>query len=126
VSRYELIRRRIVPIAFLAAIALLGYKTCRAEQRTHATVELDFGAAHARVRAVDVELVSGGEAIARFQRSALPGMMIDPCRFEVAMPDEHGELRLEVDVGERRVRLVRRLAAIEGSTVTVPLERDLQ
>jgi hypothetical protein len=126
VSRYDLFRRRIAPIAFLAAIALVGYHTCHAEQRTHATVELDFGAARARVRAVDVELVSGGETVARFQRSALPQLMIDPCRFEVALPDEHGELRLDIDLGDRRARLVRRLSAIEGSTITVPLERDLQ
>jgi len=127
VTRYDLFRRRIAPIAFLAAIVLLGWHTCRVEQRTHATVVLDFGDARARVRAVDVDVVVGGESIARFQREALPGMMIDPCRFEVAMPEETGELHIEVTLtAVRHLHMVKHLSAIEGSTVTVPLARDLQ
>jgi len=126
VTRYDLIRRRIAPIAFIAAIALLGWHTCRVEQRTHATVVLDFGDARPRVRAVDVDVVVGGETIARFQREALPGLMIDPCRFEVAMPEETGELRIDVALASgRHARVTRHVSAIEGSTVTVPLARDL-
>lgn len=127
-TRYDLFRRRIAPIAFLAAIALLGWKTCHVDSRTHATIVLDFGDARPLVRAVTADLIVAGDRIGHFERRALPGMQIDPCRFEVAMPEDRGELRLDVELdGGRHVAPVRHLAAvIDGSTVTVPLQRDVR
>lgn len=125
-SRYDLFRRRIAPIAFLLVIGLIARDSCEKNHRTHTTVELQLGEARPRVRAVDVDVVTGGETIARFHRAALPGTMIGPCRFEIAVPVDDGELRLDVDLGAEHRRLTRMFHAIEGATLFVPLADDLR
>jgi hypothetical protein len=122
VSRYDLFRRRIAPIAFFLAIALIARDSCEKDKRTHTTVELGFGAAKPSVRAVDVDVVVGSETIATFHRAALPASTIGPCRFPLALPDDDGELRIDVDLGATHQRLTRRFHAVEGSTmlVTIP------
>jgi hypothetical protein len=137
VSRYDLFRRRIAPIAFLVAIALIARDSCDKEQRTHTAVELDFGDARPRVRAVDVEVFTGvngvtgsagvsAEPIARFHRNALSDTGIGPCRFDLASPDPDGELHIDVDLGAEHRTMVRRFRAVEGSTLHVPLADDLR
>lgn len=125
VSRYDLFRRRIAPVAFLLAIGLIARDSCQKSHRTHTMVELQLGEARPRVRAVDVDVVAGGETVARFYRAALPGTMIGPCQFELALPVDDGELRLDVDLGADHRRLTRAFHAVEGATVFVPIEGDL-
>jgi hypothetical protein len=125
VSRYDLFRRRIAPVAFFLAIGLIARDSCEKSHRTHTTVELQLGDARSRVRAVDVDVVTGNETVARFQRTALPGMMIGPCRFELALSADEGELRLDVDLGAEHRRLTRPFHAVEGATMFVPIEGDL-
>jgi hypothetical protein len=122
VSRYDLFRRRIAPIAFFLAIALIARDSCEKDKRTHTTVELGFGAARPSVRAVDVDVVVGADTIATFHRAALPDSTIGPCRFPLALPEDDGELRIDVDLGATHQRLTRRFHAVEGSTmlVTIP------
>ena len=118
-SRYDLFRRRIAPIAFLVAIALIARDSCEKQHRTHATVELDFGDARPRVRAVDVRVVVGDDTVATYQRTALGAGGIATCRFEAAVPGEDGELRIDVDLGSEHRQLTRRFHAVEGATVHV-------
>jgi hypothetical protein len=125
VTRYDLFRRRIAPIAFLLAIGLIARDSCQKDHRTHTTVELQLGEARSRVRAVDVDVVTGDQTVARFHRAALPDAMIGPCRFELALPEDDGELRLDVDLGAEHRRLTRPFHAVEGATMFVPIERDL-
>ena len=131
-SRYDVFRRRIAPIAFLVAIALIARDSCDKEQRTHTAVELDFGDARPRVRAVDVEVFTGvtgsvaAEPIARFHRNAMSDAGIGPCRFDLASPDPDGELHIDVDLGAEHRTMVRRFRAVEGSTLHVPLANDLR
>jgi hypothetical protein len=125
VSRYDLFRRRIAPVAFLLAIGLIARDSCEKSHRTHTTVELQLGEARSRVRAVDADVVIGAETVARFHRAALPDAMIGPCRFELALPVDDGELRLDVDLGAEHRRLTRSLHAVEGATLFVPIEGDL-
>jgi hypothetical protein len=129
VSRYDLFRRRIAPIAFLLAIALIARDSCQKEQRTHTTVELDFGDARHQVRAVDVDVMAdgaGAEPVARFHRAALGDAGIGPCRFVLALPGDDGELRIDVELGAEHRRLTRRFHAVEGSTLRVTITgRDL-
>ena len=120
-SRYDLFRRRIAPIAFFLAIALIARDSCEKDKRTHTTVELGFGAAGPSVRAVDVDVVVGGETIATFHRATLPGSVIGPCRFPLALPDDDGELRIDVDLGATHRRLTRRFHAVEGSAMLVTI-----
>ena len=124
-SRYDLFRRRIAPVAFLLAIGLIARDSCEKSHRTHTTVELQLGDARPRVRAVDVDAVTGGETVARFHRAALPGSIIGPCRFELASPVDDGELRIDVDLGAEHRRLTRAFHAVEGATLFVPIEGDL-
>jgi hypothetical protein len=125
VSKYDLFRRRIAPIAFIAAIALIARDSCNKEQRNHATVVLDFGAAEPNVTAVDAELWVGGASFANFHRVALPGHRIGKTQFETAMPDPDGELRIDVDLGADHKHVVRRIHAEDGATVRVSLGPDL-
>jgi hypothetical protein len=120
VSRYDLFRKRIAPIAFFLAIALIAKDSCDKGKRTHTTVELQF-AAPARVRAVEVEVFLGDVQFATFHRNALPGAPIGPCRFELSLPRDDGELRIDVDLGATHQRLTRRFHAIEGSTMSVAI-----
>jgi hypothetical protein len=119
VSRYDLFRKRIAPVAFFLAIALIARDSCEKDKRTHTTVELDFGAAKPSVRAVDVDVVVGAETIATFHRAALPDSTIGVCRFALALPGDDGELRIDVDLGATHQRLTRRFHAVEGSTMLV-------
>jgi hypothetical protein len=118
-SRYDLFRRRIAPIAFLLAIGLIARDSCQKDHRTHTTAELDLGAARSAVRAVDVDVVVGGETVAQFYRAALPGNLIGPCRFSLALPADDGELRIDLDMGDAHRRLTRRFHAVEGATMVV-------
>ena len=121
----DLLKRRVLPILFIGAMAVLIQRTCNGAQRTHATIVLDFGAEVARVTSVDAHLTVKGEVNAEFHRAALPGLAIGPCRFEVSMPADDGELTIDVDLGGPKKHLVRKIHATDGSTVTVPLGPDL-
>lgn len=129
-TRYDFFRRRIAPILFLGMVGLIAYDACEKQERTHSTIVLDLGEAAPQVRSIEAELLVKGEVIHTFQRTALPGSgicaTVGPCEFEAAMPDEHGELRLVVQVGDRRRELVRSVRALEGGRVTVPLGPDLR
>lgn len=120
-SRYDLFRRRIAPIAFFLAIALIARDSCEKDKRTHTTVELRFDDLAPRVRAVDVNVVVGAETIAVFHRAALPNLMIGPCQFPLASPEDDGELRIDIDLGTTQHRLIRRFHAVEGSTTLVSI-----
>ena len=124
-SRYDLFRRRIAPIAFLLAIGLIARDSCEKSHRTHTMVELQLGEARPRVRAVDVDVVTGDQTVARFHRAALPGALIGPCRFELALPEDDGQLRIDVDLGAEHRRLTRPFHAVEGATMFVPIDGDL-
>ena len=125
-TRYEFFRRRIAPFLFIGMVGLIAYDACDKQERTHSTIVLDLGEAAASVRAIDAELVVGGEVIGVFHRKALPGAAIGPCKFETAMPEESGELRIDVELNGTHRVLVRQLRTIEGSTTTVPLGPDLR
>jgi hypothetical protein len=126
VTRYDLFRRRIAPIAFGLAIAGMAWQSCHKHQQTHATFVLDLGAAAADVRAVDAELWIDGGEVAQFHRNALDGHAIGAVRFEAVLPASDGELRIDVDLRAGHRHVVRSVHAVDGGTVTVPLEADLR
>jgi hypothetical protein len=107
-------------------VGLIAYDACQKQERTHATIVLDLGAAAPQVRQVDAELVVGGDVIGKFHRVALPGSTIGPCTFETAMPEETGTLQIDVELGGKRRSFERVIRPIEGSTVTVSLGPDLR
>ena len=107
-------------------VGLIAYDSCDAQQRTHATIVLDLGAAEPRVKGVRAELVVGGDVIGTFERRALPDLQIGcPCKFETAMPEDSGQLRLEVDIDGQRRQITKPIHATEAAKITVLLENDL-
>ena len=122
----DLLKRRVLPILFIGGMAVLIQRTCNGAQRTHATIVLDLGEAAPRVTAIEAHLIVDGDANAEFHRAALPDLQIGPCRFEVSMPKDDGELTIDVDLGSVKRHLVRKIHATDGSTVTVPLASDLK
>jgi hypothetical protein len=126
VTRYDLFRRRIAPIALVLALGFIGWDTCQKHERTHATVVLDFGASEREVRAVEAAIWMNGEQVTQFRREATEGRYIGAARFETSLPDTDGELRIDVDLASgRQVHITRTLHVDEGATVTVRLEHDL-
>jgi hypothetical protein len=123
VSRYQVWRRRLAPVAFAVAMALIARDACTKEHRTHATVVLDMGSgAEARdVRAVDAQVMIGSDVVATFHRQALDGSSLGVAKFEAALPAEDAELQIDVDLGARHVKVARQIHIVEGSTATVPL-----
>jgi len=127
VTKYDLLRKRIAPVAFVLALGLIAYDTCDKKERTHATIVLDFGAAARDVRAVEAEIWMNGEQVTQFRREAASeGAYIGPARFETSLPDTNGELRIDVDLraGPRK-HVTKTLHVDEGATVTIRLEHDL-
>ena len=126
-SRYDLFRRRIAPIAFGLAIVLLARESCMKQERTHATFVLEPGAAKTEIRSVEADLYIGDAEVSEFRREAVDGAYIGPMTFKAALPAKEAELRLDVDLGPKGHRVfVRHVHADEGATVTVPLESDLR
>ena len=125
-TRRDLFRRRIAPVLFGVAIALMARKSCQADSRTHATYVLDFGAAEPNVKTVDAEMWMNDEQIATFHRTAL-GAHISPAKFEGSFPSNEGELHFDVEMrtGVHKV-FTRRVHSDENATVTVNLGSDLQ
>lgn len=126
-SRYDLFRRRIAPIAFVLAIGLLARDSCMKQQRTHVTFVLEPGAAQHQIRSVEADVWIGGSELSEFRRNAPDGGYIGPMTFKAALPQKDVELHLDVDLGAAGHRVfVRHLHAEDGGTVTVPLEFDLR
>lgn len=124
-SRYDFFRKRIAPVAFLIVVALIAYDAYdkdRAE-RARATIVIDLGSVAPRVRTIDAELLVDGEVVGTFHRNLAikPGEL----RFEARMPKEAGELRVDVDLGDARRTVVRKVDVEEGGTTTVSLGNEL-
>ena len=126
-TKLDFLRRRIVPVAFGVAIALMARESCNKEHRTHATIVLDYGAVEATVHAVDAELWVHDEQVSQFHRVALDHARIGSTRFVTALAEPDAELRIDVELasGEHR-QIVRRIHADDGATIDVPIERDLR
>lgn len=125
-TRYELFRKRIAPIAFGVAIVLLARESCTKQSRTHVTFVLEPGAARTEIRSVEADVWEDEAQVSEYRRNADDGAYIGPMSFKAALPDRDGELRLDVDLGARGHRtFARRFHVDEGATVTVPLESDL-
>lgn len=126
-TRYQLFRRRLAPIAFILGLGAIIWGTCEKQQRTHATIVIDVGEAEPRIEAIEGELFVEGEVVGVLHRTALPGGGIGPIRFDVSMPKDEGELRLVVDLrGDDTRTIVRRIHAKEGATITVPIASELR
>jgi len=121
VTRYDLFRKRIAPVAMVVAVALIAREQCGRMKRTHATVILDFGDQVARVKDVRAEvLVGDGESAAMFHREAHPPGGIGACKFELALPVDDARPTVDLDVG-KLIHVDRGIHLDEGATITINL-----
>ena len=126
-TKYDLFRRRIAPIAFALALGFIAYDTCQKQQRTSATFVFDYGAAEPDVRSIEAEVWMNGEQVTQFRRVAPEGGMIGKTELRASLPDTDGELRIDVELVGGAHRDTRRVIHVaEGATVTIQLERDLR
>jgi hypothetical protein len=132
-SRYAVLRKRLAPLAFLGAIALLAHETCEKRDHRSATFVIELGAAEPRVRALDARLfvapvpasVTDADAIGVLHRRALVGARIGHAEFKASMPAADGELRLDVDLDGELRQLVRRVHAEQDAVVTIDVAAEL-
>jgi hypothetical protein len=124
-SRYDLFRKRIAPIAFVVAMALLVRESCNKQERTHATIVMDFGAAEPDVVAVDARLSIDGSLLSTFHHGTLAGQRIGKPKFETAMPEQDGSLEIDVELRAGHRRITRAIHVEEAATVTLSLGPDL-
>lgn len=125
-SRYDVFRRRIAPVAFVLAIGAMAYQSCNKHHRTDATFVLDFGAAAHQVHSVEADVWINDAPFSSFHRDALPGLDIGPTRFDVQLPSADAELRIDVDLGSSHRQIVRRVHVQDGAVIDVPLAYDLR
>jgi hypothetical protein len=127
VTRYDLFRKRIAPIAFFIVLGLIAYDACNKQERTHATLVFDYGTTEPQVREVDAELWMNNASVATFHRVALEGGSIGTTKFELSLPAKDGEIRFEIEMKNGvHNSFTRAIHVEEGATVTVPLELDLR
>lgn len=124
-SRYDLFRKRIAPIAFVVAMALLVRESCNKQERTHATIVMDFGAAEPNVVAVDARLSIDGSLLSTFHQGTLVGHHIGKPKFETAMPSQDGSLEIDVELATGHRLITRAIHVEEAATVTLSLGPDL-
>ncbi len=125
-SRYDLFRRRLAPIAFVLAMGLVIRESCQKQQRTHATIHVGLPAQKTLITSVDADVVVDGDNVGHLHRTTTD-LPIDarPLQFAVSLPNDDGELDLELDlVNGTHKRIVRRFHASEGATVDVRLTDD--
>jgi hypothetical protein len=127
VTKYDLFRRRIAPIAFALAIGFIAYDTCNKHERTTATIVIDYGAAEPDVRAIEAEVWMNGEQVTQFRRAAVEGAYIGKTQFKGSLPDTDGEVRMDIELaGGQHRNVTRTIHVSEGAIVTIQLERDLR
>lgn len=125
-TRYDLFRKRLAPIAFVLALGLLVHEQCQGKQRIHGVVVITAGEAEPKVKAIDAQVVVDGEVMGELHRHALDGTMIGDARFSVTLPAEDAFVKIDVEmVGETR-HLTRRMHVEEGATVHLDLASDLR
>ncbi len=126
-SRYDLFRRRLAPIAFVLAMGLLIRESCQKQQRTHATIHVDLPAQKAQIAAIDADVVVGGDNFGHLHRAAAADLPIDarPLEFAVTLPDDDGEVRFDLELASgAHKQIVRRFHASEGATIRFALSDD--
>jgi hypothetical protein len=125
-SKYDLFRKRIAPIAFILAMGLLIRQTCQQDQRIHATIVISAGEAEPKVTSIDAKVIVEGETWGDVHREAQPGMRIGKAKFAVALPEEDGQLIIDVDMNGDKRHVLRRIHATEGATIEIDLSSDLR
>lgn len=122
----QTLRRRVAPIAFLAALLLLGMRTCSTEM---ARVELRFafGKAAPDVRTFAVDVFRGDEVAPVAYHNADYGAGGAPAvqTWELQLDPGPYMLKIRVTLASGTRQVERRVEASDRAAVTVNLEDEL-
>lgn len=129
-SLYDVLRRRVAPVVLVAALAVLGSRTCASEM-AQVDIHLLFGPAHPRILAVRGDLFPEGEPMGvayfeRHYRDEAAGRSVRDAHFELGQLDPGSYvLRIEARL-EGGVRLVERTIYIrDQAQVTIDISDDI-
>jgi len=126
-SRYDKMRRRLAPVAFLGALVFLGTRTCGSEM---AKVELwfDVGSNTASLTSLQVEITrqkEPGEVIAHFEHNFHNASASLQPRWKLQLDPGMYDLALTVR-GKGGVVRVRRVArAVDNAVIRVSLSAEV-
>lgn len=119
-TRYQVFRRVIAPVALVAALALLAYDTCRAEEGADVRFAVDFGDTAPDVRHVRIDLWHGDDSVGFFERSFGEAGAVDPVRWKQPVPGGALDATISVTVvGGEVVPMRKRLRAPEDGEIVI-------
>lgn len=119
-TRYQVFRRVIAPVALIAALALLAYDTCGAEQDAEVRFAVDFGDTAPEVRHVRIDLWRGDDSIGFFERRFGEAGVVEPVRWRQVVPGGALEATISVTLaGGEIVPMRKPLRAPEDGEVTI-------
>jgi hypothetical protein len=124
-DRRRKLRRRLWGLAFLGAIGILIWQTFDRHEIIQSTIVLELGPGSERVERVEVDLWAKGESAGSFHRDRLPSVPMGNPSFKARVPAADVELRIRLQVDGQLIETTRRIVAVSGATITVPLARSL-
>lgn len=120
------LRKKIAPIALLAALLLLTARTC---EREHAQVEMqfEFGAHAHTVTSLRVDVFRDGddESVLVFERADVRGGPSERPSLQAQLDKGVYHLMFEVGTNDGIRRFERVVHTENNATITVNIERDL-
>jgi hypothetical protein len=123
---YQVVRKRIAPIAIILAFGLLIFETCSKQERIDVRFVLDLGGASETVSRVEVDVLDAeGEPLSTFTRERdAAGVMGNPA-FDAVLSEREATLAIRLHVPGRVIRAERRIVTDEGAVVTVALADEI-
>lgn len=125
-SRYDLFRKRIAPVAFVLALALLVREQCKGQQRYHGTVVIGTGSAEPFVEAIEARVIIGDDVFGELHRERPAGMQIGEAAFPITLPEPDARVEIDVRLSGATRHLSRSIHVEEGATVRIDLGPDLR
>jgi hypothetical protein len=123
-SRYQLARRVIAPIALVLAIGLLVKETCAEAAREPVAFSLRFGDDAARVRHVRVDLWVDDASIGFVERAFGDAGAVERVHWSQPVSEQDLEVTISLTMVDGEVvALRRRVSAIPGSAVVIDASR---
>jgi|GEM_PF-2864459 len=120
----DVLRKRVAPLAFLAAVGLLAAETCRVEA-ARITVRVELGEAASRVDRLRIDYFFEGDPIDAFVERELGAAPVTSFEHELQIPAGLYEARVRARTGGETRQLSRRFQAGGAATVVLDLADDL-
>ncbi len=120
----DALRKKLAPLAFLAALGVLAAQTCQTESAS-VTVRIELGAAAERVSRIRVDYFRDGQPIDVFLERAVDRMTGAAIEHEMTVPAGGYEARFRVNTAAGWHSFSRRIEIGARATVVVNVEDDV-